>query len=325
MNKSLTLTGKLLILLALAVVFGATLIALSTRENRRSHNYSYSYVDGDRDNAKKFNETFSVSPDGELVIDSDLGDIEVVGTEASEVTMEVTVEGSKKQVEKFDVAYQQEGNTVRITGRAEKKYFRLFDSDRISVEYVIHLPSKFNLMLETSGGNIMVQNVEGKLKGRTSGGDLDLDDLNGTITMETSGGNISLRNTTGELWAETSGGNIIGDRVSGATHVETSGGNITFRDSDGKLYASTSGGDIRVSLADNKGIDVSTSGGNITVSLPKSITADIQAESSGGDVSCDFAFAGKLREGSLNGTINGGGNLIKAETSGGDIVINELE
>jgi hypothetical protein len=42
-------------------------------------------------------------------------------------------------------------------------------------------------------------------------------------------------------------------------------------------------------------------------------------------VTCDFTFAGHLHEGTLNGTINGGGSLIKAETSGGDIIINAAE
>jgi DUF4097 and DUF4098 domain-containing protein YvlB len=228
-------------------------------------------------------------------------------------------------MDKFNVEFSQDANTVRVTGRAEKRAFRLFDNNSLQVRYEIHLPKNFNLHLETAGGNIVLSGVDGSLQGETSGGDLNLSDLSGTVHMHTSGGNISLRNTRGDLVAETSGGNIRGENVSGSIHVETSGGNITFRESDGKLYASTSGGDIRVSLTDNKGIDVSTSGGSITLTLPKTISANVQAETTGGDVTCDFSFAGHLRDGSLNGTINGGGNLIKAETSAGDIVINEAD
>lgn len=323
MNRSLTLTAKLSVLLVLAVLFGATLVALSTRGSHRGH--VEESFDGGSDDAKKIHESFSVTSGGELILDSDIGGLEITGTDASELTLDVTIEGSASQMEKFAVNFSQDGNTVRVTGRAEKKYFRLFDHNSLEVRYEIHVPKNFNLHIETSGGNIAVQGVEGMLEGETSGGDVDLVDLDGTIRMRTSGGNVSLRNTKGDIIAETSGGNIHGDHVSGTTHVETSGGNITFRDADGKLYASTSGGDIRVTLADNKGIDVSTSGGNITLTLPKAIAANIEAESTGGDVSCDFSFSGKLREGSLSGTINGGGNLIKAETSGGDIIINAAE
>jgi DUF4097 and DUF4098 domain-containing protein YvlB len=91
------------------------------------------------------------------------------------------------------------------------------------------------------------------------------------------------------------------------------------------LHAETSGGDIRIELKDNKGIDLTTSGGNITVSLPKSVTADVRAEATGGDVTCDFPFSGKLKDGSFDGKINGGGQLIRLETSGGDIVIQSIE
>ena len=115
------------------------------------------------------------------------------------------------------------------------------------------------------------------------------------------------------------------EAIVGSMDFETSGGRIEVRDSDGKLRASTSGGDVRVSLKDNKGIDLETSGGNLVVQLPKTISAEVSAETTGGEVNCDFEFSGKLREGSLQGKINGGGKLIKLETSGGDIVINSVE
>ena len=83
--------------------------------------------------------------------------------------------------------------------------------------------------------------------------------------------------------------------------------------------------DSKSGKIDNKGIDLETSGGNLVVKLPKSISAEVSAQTTGGDVNCDFQFSGKLREGNLQGKINGGGNLIKLETSGGDIVISSVE
>ncbi len=323
MNKSFSLTAKLGILLVLAVVFGATLIALSARAPHREH--VSNYFDNSPDDTKKIHESFSVASGGELYLDSDLGDVEVTGTDGSEVSLDVTIEGSSRDMDRFNVEYSQDGNNVRVSGRGEKKYFQLWNNNGLSVRYELRVPKQYNLRVSTAGGNVVLTGLEGSLQGETSGGDLDLTDLSGTMKMHTSGGNIMLRNVSGDLYAETSGGNIHGERVSGTTRVETSGGNITFRDSDGKLSASTSGGDIRVSMTDNKGIDLSTSGGSISLTLPKAVTANVQAETTGGDVTCDFTFAGKLRDGSLNGTINGGGSLVRAETSGGDIIINAAE
>lgn len=319
MGKPLTVTTKLIILLGCAVLFGATLVALSTRS-------SQSYIDerfGDEN--KSVEQTFQVEPDGKLLVDTDVGNILVTGTDANEVHMRVTADGRSEELDRFKVDFSQDGNVVTIKGRYRNRSFQFFENNWIEAHFEIQVPKKFNLDLHTAGGNLTLQSIDGKLLGETSGGDLELTDTRGNIRMNTSGGNIILRDIDADLTAETSGGDIKAQEVRGKIHVETSGGNISFRDSDASLYASTSGGDIRVSMRDNRGIDLSTSGGNISVSLPKSVTADILAESTGGEVTCDFAFSGKLREGSLDGRVNGGGNLIKAETSGGDISINAVE
>jgi DUF4097 and DUF4098 domain-containing protein YvlB len=178
--------------------------------------------------------------------------------------------------------------------------------------------------MNTAGGDITILNVKGTVGGETSGGDLDLSKLDGRVRLGTSGGNVAVRDSKGDFTISTSGGNMRVESIEGAMDFESSGGNIEVRDSDGKLRASTSGGDVHAALKDNKGIDLQTSGGNLVVQLPKTISAEISAETTGGDVNCDFQFSGKLREGSLRGKINGGGNIIRLETSGGDIIINSV-
>ena len=66
-----------------------------------------------------------------------------------------------------------------------------------------------------------------------------------------------------------------------------------------------------------------TSGGGITVTLIPDIAINVDAETSGGRVSTDFAVAsiiqGKVPRNRLKGSINGGGPLLKLHTSGGNI------
>ena len=50
-------------------------------------------------------------------------------------------------------------------------------------------------------------------------------------------------------------------------------------------------------------------------------SADVRAEATGGDVSCEFPFEGRMKDESLHGKINGGGNQIRLESSGGSIAI----
>jgi len=312
-NRSLTLGAKL-------AIFGATMVALSLRNHSPRHDDS-----GGSPNEKRIDKSFPVKPGGKLVINADEGSISVTGSDRNEVTVHVWARGAQSRLDKLDVSIDQTGNTVRAETKHRHRFMNFFGEDDVEVEFEVELPQNFDLDLNTSGGDITILHVGGAIKGETSGGDLDLSELSGTVRMSTSGGNVTVKDSKGDFTIGTSGGNMHAESIIGSMDFETSGGSIEVRESDGKLRASTSGGDVNVALKDNKGIDLETSGGNLVVRLPKTISAEISAETTGGDVNCDFQFSGKLREGSLKGKINGGGNLIKLETSGGDIVISSVE
>ena len=318
--KPLSVTTRLTILIVLAVAFGATMIALSVRT--RSFDRSTNSVLGDD---KKIERTFPVKSDGTLYLDSDVGNISVVGTDKEELEVRVVATGSDEQLRKFDVSFDQTGNDVKVKGELKRKHFGWFGDNWLDIQFEIRVPSSYNLSLRTSGGNIEIENVKGKINGETSGGNLDFTGLNGDVSMSTSGGNVTIKKSDGNFKLETSGGNMIAESITGPLHMETSGGNIDITGLDGKVDASTSGGNVHASLKSNKGVDLSTSGGNISVKLPKTVTAHVKAEASGGDVTCDLEFSGRIKDGTMNGKINGGGELIKLETSGGDIIINSNE
>lgn len=320
MNKPLSLSAKLAMLVVFAALFGATMIALSVRERRSESASSYSW---NKSNA--IERKFTVKSGDKLVIDADVGDIVVTGDGGEELHVTVLQKGSEAQAKKYHIDFDQAADVVTVRARHEKRYFRFFDDSWLDVRFEVQLPRNFNLELHTSGGNVNVENVDGNVMGETSGGDVAVDKVSGKVKLSTSGGDVKMANSNGDLTFTTSGGDIVGEDVAGNIHVETSGGNITFRRTDAVIYGETSGGDIRVELKENKGIDLSTSGGNVIVNLPSIISGDVNAETSGGDVSCDFQFAGKLKDGSLHGKINGGGNMIRLESSGGDIVIHSVE
>ncbi len=316
----MSVSSKLVILVALAVLFGATMIALSVRKNAPAGSDENYWGE-----SKNIDKTFKVKTGDKLILDADEGDIAVSGQDSEELVVHVSVRGSESLTKNYKVDMDQDGGVVTIRARHDRRMFHWFDNNSLDIKYDIQLPKKFNVRLETSGGNIDLAGVDGELRGQTSGGDLRIDDVHGKVNISTSGGNVKVRKSTGELTFGTSGGDIVGDDLAGTLNVETSGGNISIMKAEGALHASTSGGNIRVELMDNKGIDLSTSGGSVTLTLPKSATGDVNAETSGGEVSCDFPFNGKIRDGSFHGTINGGGERIRLESSGGDIVIHAVD
>lgn len=323
MKRSISPAVKIAVLVVFAIIFATTLIALSVQVPADESSGGY---EGRFDHqTKKYSESFDVPKGGNLRVDTDMGDITVTGGDVSTVQVTVSVKGEERDVEDFIVKFNRTDQGVEVRGRNREHNGWHFEWRDFDVRYDIVVPSEYNIKIETSGGDITVSNIRGMIGGGTSGGDVDISGISGDVRLETSGGDIRLKDITGTVVTETSGGDIDGTAMNGDIKVETSGGNIDLRGVNGKTVASTSGGDVRMELLDNKGVDASTSGGNIVIRFPGSVAADIFAETVSGSVHCDFPIQGTLEDGSLEGTINGGGLRVRAETSGGNISIRKID
>jgi hypothetical protein len=171
----------------------------------------------------------------------------------------------------------------------------------------------------TSGGNINVEHCEGDFNIRTSGGNIKLNDIKGPVKTSTSGGNIEAVSVEPELIASTSGGNIYCMDIKGKTDVKTSGGHITLGQLSGSAYAYTSGGSIDASVISLTGeLNLETSGGSIDINLPSGLGLNLDL--SGDHISTKLNnFSGTAKKEKVIGTLNGGGLSVRARTSGGSI------
>jgi DUF4097 and DUF4098 domain-containing protein YvlB len=170
-------------------------------------------------------------------------------------------------------------------------------------------------VLETGGGSIQVERCAGRVKASTGGGSIDLGDIGGSAEMETGGGSIHLSSAKGPVRAETGGGSIELNGVPSA-RAETAAGGIVakFVASNGEHNNSeleTSAGDITIYLAPNVNISVRASievanGHNIRSDFP-----DIRVTTEGGDYGPKTVTA--------EGSLNGGGPVLKVRTTTGDI------
>src|SRR5271169_4069699 len=86
MNKLSSVGIKITILVVVALLFGATMVALSLRNRITDHNESF-WQGGNRTigGNKTIDKKFSVQPDGKLIVDADEGNITISGTDDSEV------------------------------------------------------------------------------------------------------------------------------------------------------------------------------------------------------------------------------------------------
>ena len=254
---------------------------------------------------KTLDRTFSVSPGGALVVETDGGDVRVSASDANQVVVHMFFRGSEKDVEGTTLDAVQKGNGVTVTMKKEKHGWSWFSWGNWSGEQIIEVkvPRRYEVNVHTGGGSV------------------DLKDTEGVAILRTSGGDISANDVDGNLELKTSGGSIVADTIKGDVDADTSGGDVRLLHIDGRIKANTSGGSVRCSLAGaNRGISATTSGGDIEVSVPRGTTGNVDAGTSGGDIESELPITTTtFKESRIAGTLNGGGEAIYAHTSGGSI------
>ena len=287
---------------------------------------------GRADLRETIEKSFTVTPGGWLDLETDKGSIEVRTSFDPRVDVQVDLHAdtssdkkARKILDKFIVDIAQVENGIRIEARFDSEDSSFWDRDRkrLKVRFVIQVPQQYNLNLNTSGGSINITDIEGEVNSRTSGGSLRFGNITGSLDARTSGGSIRLKNCSGPADVQTSGGSIKITKASGPVNARTSGGSIQVDELMGAIDARTSGGSIEayISQQPNASCSLKTSGGSINVYLVHDVGLDVDAKTSGGSVSTDFPVTvmGELKRSELKGKINAGGPQMYLRTSGGNI------
>lgn len=255
-----------------------------------------------------------------LELSTSSGDVYISTWDRPEVY--VRISGNRKAYDKMHFNIQETGDGVKVSGRNESWFS--FGWNVLYVKYEVKLPASYNAAIKTSGGDIKIYDLDGTIKFETSGGDITLINTKGYTNLSTSGGDIKLENTRGDVKMSTSGGDIQVHNFNGNLKASTSGGDMTLEGRGGSVEASTTGGDIMLNYSDtNYGIDLETSGGDITVKVPGNFQALADLSTSGGEIECKLPVTqtGKLSSSRLKGELNGGGKTLHCYTSGGDIKV----
>lgn len=281
--------------------------------------------------------SFPVKPGGTLSTDNAFASIEIGSWSKDEV--EVTIEKrsktdhgdrARRAFEAIEVKTETRGADVRISVNGPNSHRR----NGIAVRITAQVPESYNLDLESTGGNIEVDDHRGDVRARTSGGDVilghireaavDVRTTGGDIRLEsgevdtrmtTSGGDVQIEHARGRTKARTSGGDIQIERAEGEVDVRTSGGDIQIEHTAGAV-AATSGGDLQIENATGS-LSLTTSGGDIQI---ENAMEAVRAESGGGDIEIENA-RGSVEVKSKGGDIdieNADGG-VSAMSSGGDI------
>lgn len=264
--------------------------------------------------------TFTVGSGGRLILDGFSGDVKISSGTQSNVEvretlrMDVSSESeAREMLERAQSSYSVSGQTIRVDGRNSDRWVsrrieirvpRPFDLDISASDGDVEGQNlQGSLRLHTSNGDITLAAVAGEVRLQTSAGDLHLEDIDGPLEAATSAGDVKLRNAQGTVDLRTSGGDISAYNLLKDAILKTAGGDIYVEKAGGNLIANTSGGDIEARECSGE-TELRTSGGDIEV---RGVGGSLQAHTSGGDV---FGV-------DLNGAVT-------ARTSGGDVELQKV-
>ena len=229
---------------------------------------------------------------------------------------------------------REEGRRVTIAGRGQG--LDAFADLRVIV------PSGKRVALYLAVGKVSVVNVEGDLSIDAASAPVTTNNTRGELEIDVGSGEVRVTQSRGDLSIDTGSGtvsftNVRGENVS----VETGSGEVTgseVRSND--LRIETGSGDIQVGAlsapqvsletgsgavtADLNGelwnLSVQTGSGDITLKVPPTIGAEVDIETSSGDIETDFEVAvTRHARDHLTGRIGDGSGKIDIETGSGGI------
>jgi DUF4097 and DUF4098 domain-containing protein YvlB len=265
-----------------------------------------------------------VRPGDKMVVRADLGSVTVATGPDSRVECRIRVEVDARdeararqfiEAREFGLRRGDDGVlyvTSRLPPWPDRQHGRL----SIGVNLEFRVPARFNLDVETRGGSVTVERLEGELRAVTAAGSIRTGSITGPTRVETAGGNIDVENIGGRLEARTAGGNIRTGDVQGDAVLETSGGRIHTGRVAGTVRAGTAGGDIYVGGATSD-VVAQTAGGKIRLG---DIGGRVRAETAGGSIFLETAI-GPVQVQTAGGSINlvRVGSGVRAVTTAGSI------
>lgn len=247
-------------------------------------------VSADPENQKESAGVFKVNKGGKLYVNVNPGDVKIHTWDKNEVIVKVR---GLEDDDEGSLEMRSENNTVIVKYKPHWGWGS-------EGEFSITIPVHFNVDINTSGGDILVngdihgdanfnsmggdikmKNIKGKTKVNSQGGDISVGDIDGGLSISTMGGNIQVGNVNGEYSkVSTMGGDIDIGKVSSGLSAVTYGGNVNVSSIGGNADVKTMGGDIDLGNVSGS-VKMETNGGNLAV---KGASGKVKAMTHGGEI-----------------------------------------
>lgn len=182
----------------------------------------------------------------------------------------------------------------------------------LSVEYELCVPYSCELSLKSVNGAVSVSDVVGQARLATTNGKVDVENHSGPVHAKTTNGKVSCETAEGDIEART---------VNGAIDIRSGSGAVVAKTTNGSVDVTHSGSPA----AGNK-LDCESLNGSIHVRLPAEASFSLDAETTNGKVSTDFALSETRKSGRnhLRAEVGTGGATISLSTFNGSVSVRPL-
>jgi hypothetical protein len=134
-----------------------------------------------------------------------------------------------------------------------------------AIELVVRVPRSLPFVaLNTTGGDVTVRGVDGRLEVTTGGGRLLITDVRGVVSAETGGQDIDVGTVDGDGRFHTGGGRIAVDYIKGNLDAFTGGGTIYLGTGLRNAVLESGAGDVRVTFCGGT-LKAQSGGGNLVL------------------------------------------------------------
>ena len=288
---------------------------------------------------RSIEKTFAVESGGTIRIDTAGGNISVepstdgvVKVVAKETIRADSDSEADSILKTLKLSIDQLGRDIVVSSRCESSVwgFHFGFGPPVEVDFVVTVPADYAADLKTSGGNIEVGDLAGTVRAHTSGGNIRLGRLKGDARASTSGGDVSLKEGEGAVDLHTSGGRDKGGAGGGSGEPLDLGRKrgdrgrrkhalgVDKRRGHEGVDRGKAEGRLRTGDLGRNGQGHRGPGGRI-----QSRRSDERGRCQGRGPTITIGDGG-IGKSSLAGSVNGGGPRLRLRSSGGDIEVKAL-
>lgn len=260
---------------------------------------------------------FSVEGKPDVKLSTRDGAIEIRSWDRPEVLVLVEKHAFNKQAAAaMTVSSSQDGNHVTVDATLPRRetLSSLFWGGLGSAKLIVSVPAASDVEANTGDGSIDLQGVQG------------------VLSLRSGDGSIRARQVSGTLAARSGDGSIRLDDIKGAVDVNTGDGSVVATGSFTGVRARSGDGSIGIRAqagsATEADWDISSGDGSVTIEVPDNFGAELDAHTGDGRVHLDGVtlsnVSGELAPNRANGRLGAGGHTMRVRTGDGSILLKRV-